>query len=199
MEKLNLLRGVLKRRFPKEKVNALAVMLSLASEKGIISYEEVECDEETKQNLLLLAYKERLLMPVSASKMPLSLAWEGRTFTAKRGEKYEMPNVIRHLISYAMETGEWNPEVAVRKYLKEISEVEMEEMVKVFKEIREEAKESGMMKVTPSFIKQICERNKLKIDLNKLIVEFKGGGIISPCPLKFSKNEVIYEVNPSLV
>ncbi len=162
------MRGVLKRRFPKEKVNALAVMLSLASEKGIISYEEVECDEETKQNLLLLAYKERLLMPVSASKMPLSLAWEGRTFTAKRGEKYEMPNVIRHLISYAMETGEWNPEVAVRKYLKEISEVEMEEMVKVFKEIREEAKESGMMKVTPSFVKQICERNKLKIDLNKL-------------------------------
>jgi len=199
MEKLNLLRGVLKRRFPKEKVNALAVMLSLASKKGIISYEEVECDEETKQNLLLLAYKERLLIPVSTSKMPLSLAWEGRTFTAKPGEKYEMPNVIRHLISYAMETGEWNPEIAVKRYLKEISEIEMEEMMKVFREIREKAKKSGSMKVTPSFIKQIRESKELKIDLNKLIVEFKGGGIISPCPLKFSKNEVTYEVNPSLV
>ena len=182
MEKLNLLTGVLKRRFPKEKVNALAVMLSLASEKGIISYEEVECDEETKQNLLLLAYKERLLMPLSAPKMFLSLAWERRTFTAKPGEKYEMPNVIRHLISHAMETGQWNPEIAVKRYLKEISEIEMEEMMKVFSEIREKAKKSGVMKVTPSLIKQICEGNKVRIDLNKLIVEFKGGGIISPCP-----------------
>ncbi|MEM3766779.1 MAG: hypothetical protein QXU46_07155, partial [Candidatus Bathyarchaeia archaeon] len=138
MESLNRLREVLKRKFPGEQTSLLAAMLASASEKGIISYEEVDCDEETKRSLLLLAYKERLLLPVKTSKNLSSLAWQDRILNAKPGETYEMPNVIRHLINHAKETGEWKPELAVKKYLEEIAEPDADKMLTVFNEIRRE-------------------------------------------------------------
>ncbi|MGQ9545469.1 MAG: hypothetical protein ACUVQX_06755 [Candidatus Bathycorpusculaceae bacterium] len=205
MEDLNLLKEVLNSRFPGETINALAAILLLASKKREISYEEIKCDEEMKRGLLLLAYKERLLLPVStSSKKFLSLAWEERTLTAKVGEKYEMPNVIRHLINYAKETGCWDPEVAVKKYLEEIAEPEADKMVKVFRGIREEIRNSKQVicaarKVTPNLIKRICEKYGLRMNLNRLIVEFKGGGIINPSPPNFSNEEITYETNPSLI
>ena len=60
MEQLNRLREVLKRRYIGEQVSILAEVLALAAEKGKIAYEEIKCDDETKRNLLLLTYKERL-------------------------------------------------------------------------------------------------------------------------------------------
>jgi hypothetical protein len=122
MEQLNRLREVLKRRYPGEQASILAEVLALAAEKGKISYNKIKCDEETRRNMLLLTYKERLLLPTGTTNVSISLAWEDRTLKAKPGETYEMPNVIQHLILHAKETGEWNPETAVKKYLKEIGE-----------------------------------------------------------------------------
>ncbi|MGC8999240.1 MAG: hypothetical protein ACP5JW_07655, partial [Candidatus Bathyarchaeia archaeon] len=106
MESLNRLREALKRRYPREQTSILAEILALASERGRISYGEINCDEETKRSLLLLAYKERLLLPVKTSEPSISLSWQDRILTAKAGETYEMPNVIRHLINHTRETGE---------------------------------------------------------------------------------------------
>ena len=64
MERLKRLVEVLKRRYPGERADVLAEILALAAERGRIAYEEIECDDETKLDLLLLAYKERLLLPI---------------------------------------------------------------------------------------------------------------------------------------
>jgi hypothetical protein len=204
MEQLNRLREVLKRRYPGEQASILAEVLALAAEKGKISYEEIKCDEETKRNLLLLAYKERLLLPTGTTNVSISLAWEDRTLKAKPGETYEMPNVIQHLILHAKETGEWNPETAVKNYLKEIGEPEADKMLNIFKGIIEEVnnpKSQGtMVEITPETIQKVCQKHNLKINMNKLIVEFKGGGIISPNitspPIE---GTITYEINPSLI
>jgi len=178
--------------------------LALAAEKGEISYEEINCDDETKRSLLLLAYKERLLLPIWTSKASISLAWEERTLTTKPGEIYEMPNVIRHVICHAKEKGEWVPETAVKKYLEEIEEPETDKILNAFKEIIEEVNNSTRrcitVKITPNTIKRVCEKHGLKINMNRLIVEFKGGGIISPNITNPSKEGTItYEINPSLI
>ena len=204
MEHLNRLREVLKKRYPGEQTSILAAMLALAAEKGKIAYEEISCDDETKRSLLLLAYKERLLLPIRTGKAFISLAWEDRTLTAKPGENYEMPNVIRHLIFHAKEKGEWNPETAIKKYLQEIAEPEADKMLKAFKGITEEVnnttRQCATAKITPDTIKRVCEKHGLKINMNRLIVEFKGGGIISPNITNPSKEgTIIYEINPSLI
>ncbi len=202
MESLNRLREALKRQFPGEQTTILATTLASASKKGKISYEEIDCNEETKQSLLLLAYKERLLLPIKTSEASMSLAWQDRILVAKPGEIYEMPNVIRHLINHAKETGEWNPEIAVKKYLEEIAEPEAEKMLTVFKEMRREIINSTQhpttVRITPNLIKQAAEKHTLKVNMNKLIVEFKGGGVISPCISNPSKEGITYEINPSL-
>jgi len=69
MEGLNRLGRILKRKFSGEEVGSLAVLLSLASEKGRVSYEEIEGERETKENLLLLVYNVRLLLPVRTSQV----------------------------------------------------------------------------------------------------------------------------------
>ena len=202
MESLNRLREALKRRYPREQTSILAEILALASERGRISYGEINCDEETKRSLLLLAYKERLLLPVKTSEPSISLSWQDRILTAKAGETYEMPNVIRHLINHTRETGEWNPEIAVKKYLEEIAEPEAEKMLAVFKEIRQEiihSKQPSTFKIKPNLIKLAAEKQGLNVNVNKLIVELKGGGIISPNITNPTKEGLTYEVNPALI
>ncbi|MEM3898780.1 MAG: hypothetical protein QXD34_03115 [Candidatus Bathyarchaeia archaeon] len=203
MESLKRLNEVLGRRFPGEQTTILAAVLATASKKGRISYEEIDCGDDIKRNLLLLAYRERLLLPVKTSDASISLAWQDRILTAKPGEIYEMPNVIRHLINHAKETGEWNPELAVEKYLEEIAEPDADEMLTVFKEIRREIKSQtaphATVKITPHLMKQAAEKHKLKVNMNKLIVEFKGGGIINPHVDNPSKEGITYEVNLSLL
>jgi hypothetical protein len=198
MEQLSRLKEALRKRYPGEEVDVLAEMLNLAAEKGSVAYEEVRCDDEAKQGLLLLAYKERLLLPTGTANASMSLAWEDVTLKAKPGETYEMPNVIRNLILHAKEKGEWSPEAAVKRYLEEIAEPEADIMVNVFKGIVEEVKRAGRgaaAKITPETIKKVCRDRNLKVDMSKLIVEFKGGGIISPSV----GSPITYEVNPSLI
>jgi len=81
-----------------------------------------------------------------------------------------MLNVIRHLINHAKETGEWNPEIAVKRYLEEIAEPEADKMLKVFKGIRQEitsqTEQHTTVKITPYLIKQVSEKHGLKIDMN---------------------------------
>ena len=204
MEQLNMLREVLKRRYPGEQVSLLAEVLALAAEKGEISYEEIKCDDEAKRNLLLLTYKERLLLPTGASNVSMSLAWEDRILKARPGETYEMPNVVRHLILHAKEKGEWSPETAVKKYLQEIGESEADKTLDAFKGIIEEVSSlisrGIMVKITSETIKKVCQKHNLKINMNRLIVEFKGGGIISPNITNPPKEGTItYEINPSLI
>ncbi|MGC8998548.1 MAG: hypothetical protein ACP5JW_04015 [Candidatus Bathyarchaeia archaeon] len=113
-----------------------------------------------------------------------------------------MPNVIRHLINHTRETGEWNPEIAVKKYLEEIAEPEAEKMLAVFKEIRQEiihSKQPSTFKIKPNLIKLAAEKQGLNVNMNKLIVELKGGGIISPNITNPTKEGLTYEVNPALI
>jgi hypothetical protein len=77
-------------------------------------------------------------------------------------------------------------------------------MLNIFKGIIEEVNnptsQSTMVKITPETIKKVCQKHNLKINMNKLIVEFKGGGIISPNITNPSKEGTItYEINPSLI
>ncbi|MHA1710605.1 MAG: hypothetical protein ACTSUS_00845 [Candidatus Freyarchaeota archaeon] len=203
MEDLNKLERVLRRLFPDEEIDSLARLLSMASKRGEISYEEIETREETKEDLLLLVYNKRLLLPTEASRVSKTLAWEDRLLILSPGKMYEMPNVIRYLIKDAEETGEWRPDHAVRKYLQAIGEPEAEKILKLFQEVRKKVLNSKTLlktnKITPKLIEECSEKLGLELNIDKAIAELKGGGIISPCPRSFLRCGIRYEINPSLL
>ena len=184
------LKAALRRIFPEEDLDTIAEILSLAARRGSINYEEIKVDDHAKVDTLLLLYEERLLIPSGTSR---SLAWEDRVMELKPGEVYEMPHVIRNLIKRAEETGRWDPNYAVRRYLEDVGENDAERMLELFNNVKDRA--LGR-RITPEQLLEAAERLNLESKIGKIISELKGGGIISPClrnPLKLQ-----YEINPSL-
>ena len=188
------LEEALKRRFPDEDVKLLAKILRKAVEKDSIFYEEVDVPEEVKEDLLFFLVNERLLLP---DKIWKTLAWDERIFMLKNGEKYFMPNVVKHLIKKAEETGEWDPEYAVEEYLREIREREKEKITTLFRRIKEKLR-FRENRLTPEFLKETIDELGLDLNVEKVIIEFKGGGIISPhLGDSIRSKQLKYEVNPS--
>ncbi len=202
MKDLSRLERALEKRFPEEKIVSLARLLSMASEKGKASYEEIKAEKEAKEDLLLLVSSERLLLPTRTSRVSRTLAWEDRLLITKPGETFEMPNVIGYLIKNAEETEEWNPDCAVRSYLEDIGEPEAEKVVKLFLEVKEKVVSSEILsktnKITPELLKESSEKLGLGLEIDKTIAELKGGGIIRPGLRNFSRYGIRYEINPSL-
>ena len=195
---IDKLERILEEKFPDEASSSLARALSLALEKGRISYEEIEsigCSLEE----LLLAFKERLLIPARTSQVSRTLAWEDRILAPKKGETYEMPNVIRYLLSYAEKTGKWDPALAVKKYFEEMGDPEADKMVKLFLGLKKRVIKSRNNKIKPEDLKEISGKLELNLDTDSTIAKLKGAGVISPCLRGFMKYGIRYEVNPSLL
>lgn len=185
------LEKAVKKRFPGEDARHIAEILSIATEKGSIVYDELDMQGDVKDDLLLLLEKERLLIPARTSR---ALAWEDRMMIFRSGEVFEMPNVIGHLMRYVEETGEWGPDHAVSRYLEEIGEKTPEEILSLFNKVKVDVRD---YKITPEAILRASEEFNLTAEIGRIIAELKGGGIISPCLRDPSR--LLYEVNPSLV
>ncbi len=185
------LKQILKDKFPEEETDSLAKILSMASRKGKISYEEIASLGGSIEDLLFL-YKKRLLIPIRTGK---SLAWDDRTILSdkKSWELYEMPNVVQNLIKGVEETGRWNPLRAIQKYLKDIGEPKRAEILELCKKILGEVTLSKTNKVSPELLTEYSR--ELGLDADKTIAKLKGGGVISPC---LRNLKLQYEINPSL-
>ena len=188
------LESFLRKSFPDLDAESLAKILLLAAERGVIRYEDINLNEDLKRELLLFLEEKGFLFPFKTSR---SLAWEDRLMTLKPGEKFEMPHVIRHLIKKIEESGDWNPEYAVRKYMEEIGEPHADKISAFFKRVVEL---SEMGRITPDVLKEASKEFNLSSEIGKIISEFKGGGIISPC-LRTSiwSGFIQYKVNPLLL
>ena len=184
----------LKNRFPflGEKLRVLAEILLFAAEEGKISFDDIH--GEGREEILILAVEERLLIPVRTSR---SLAWEDRILRLEPGEVYEMPNVVRYLVKRANETGRWEPCHAINEYLEEIGEEERESIVDFFEKVRSRVKDRI---VDVEVLKEVLKEVGLRVELGKVIAELKGGGIISPhLRISIPSGIIKYEINPSLL
>jgi len=183
--------SALKRRYRDENVKNIAKILLLASRKGEVSFDELEMDEDEKVDTLLFLFSERLLIPKESSR---TLAWEDRIIRLRPGEVYIVPNVVRNLVDIAVDTGCWNPDAAVARYLDEIGEDQAEKVLEFFKRIRNRA---STLKVTKYDLTEEAEKLGLSQILSRIIAEFKGAGILSPSLL--DPKRFHYELNPSLL
>jgi hypothetical protein len=175
----------------------LSQVLAHAAIKGTVSYREVKgIIKDDPEDVLLLADKWRLLLPVRTAK---SSGWEDRLLTMEDGEAYEMPNIIRYMASEALKSGTWNSENAIGELFKEFNDPNCKQIPELLRRI---AAEAGDQKITGNQIKKICLRLGLSKRVDGLIAALKAAGIISPklrsFPEVFKAGSPIYELNPSV-
>jgi hypothetical protein len=175
----------------------LASVLVKASKRGGISYREVgRIVIDKAEDVLLLGYEWRLLLPVRTTK---SAAWEDRLLLCKLGESYEMPNIARYLVEEAIKTARWDPEHAITHLFKEMDEPAWERMPKLVERLEEQAEN---FRVSADQIKKICGDLDLGDRVDALIAELKASGVMSPKLGSFAEvaqaGSPLYELNPSL-
>ncbi len=179
-------------------LDSWAEVLAFAKDKDLITYDEIEQKIKGNQDdLLLLAYQYRLLIPLKADR---SFAWEDRDLLATYGEQYKIPEVVKYLIENGKCTGEWNPEHAIIKVFKDMGEPQWDKMPRLVRNLGQKARN---YRVNGLQIRDICRNLDLKDQTGRLIAELKGSGIMSPklsSTAAISKaRSPIYELNPSLV
>ena len=183
---------------PVKITSELSQVLAYAAVKGTVYYQEIkEIIKDDPEDILLLADKWRLLLPVRTAK---SSGWEDRVLLLKDGEKYEMANVIRYLIRDALDTGRWDPEKSIIELFKEFGDPDWEQIPGLVRSIADKATDH---KITGNQIKKICLQFGLSNRVDGLIAELKGAGIMSPklgsIPNVLGAKSPIYELNPSVI
>ncbi|MBM3132758.1 MAG: hypothetical protein FJZ95_06985 [Chloroflexi bacterium] len=192
LEGTSRLAKVLEKRYSAEEASCLAAMLRFGCRKDSISYSEIEIDPQVKDDMILLAYEERMLLPMKSIR---GSAWEDRILDYSDHERYNMPLVVRLLVGNAEETGEWAPESAARKALIEVGESRVPEVLRLLAELQPMASqgiEAGVMQA-------VAQRLGIELDMHDTIDRFVRCGIISPKTQRslhsgFAK----YEMNPCL-
>jgi hypothetical protein len=176
----------------------IAQLLETIVGSGKISYEEAKAMiGEDIEDILILGYGWRLLLPVRAAKAG---DWEDRMLTAQPGETYQAVNVVKHLVNNASKTGCWDPETAVKEAFKDIGEPEIDKMRILVARIASQAKGHRINGVQ---IKRLCTELDLEDRIDPLISELKACGIISPKLSSLTDpsrvGTPIYELNPCLL
>jgi hypothetical protein len=175
----------------------IAWLLELVVKNRKASYEEAKAViGEDIEDILILGYGWRLLLPVKAAKAG---DWEDRILVAHPGEIYHTTNVVKHLVRNASETGRWDPETAVTGAFKDIGEPEIDKIQTLVARIASEAKGRRISGVQ---IKRLCAELGLGDRVDPLVSELKACGIISPKLSSLTDpsrvGTPIYELNPSL-
>jgi hypothetical protein len=176
----------------------LSQVLAYASVNVTVSYQEIkEIIKDDPEDVLLLADKWRLLLPVRTTK---SAGWEDRVLVLRDGEIYEIPNLIRYLVKNALDTGEWDPEKSIIELFKKFGEPDWEKITGLVMSMAEKAID---YRINSNQIKEICLQFGLNNKADGLIAQLKAAGIISPklasIPDVAGARSPIYELNPSIM
>jgi hypothetical protein len=175
-----------------------ALTINNACEKGRISFSEVEerCGGNV-EDVLLLCWEWRLLVPVRSSKCG---EWDDRLLLLDPGEIYELPNVVKHLVTSARRTGQWDPDLALTELFSDTDAILRSRIPDLLKKMNAIAH----FNVINAFqIKQACVRAKMNQSVDTLIALLKAGGVISPKLRALSDvvkaGSPVYEINPCVL
>ncbi|MDY6911100.1 MAG: hypothetical protein SVM79_01895 [Chloroflexota bacterium] len=192
-EALSLLTDALSNQFSDEEASNLAKLLSCCCQADSISYEEIDIGSEWKDDVILLAYEERVMLPMKSLR---GSAWEDRVLTFSERERYHMPRVVRFLVARAQRSGQWFVDDAIEKVLEEAGERQIQAMVGFFTRLKSVAPkyelEAGLMQ-------SVKNELGLGLDMHDSIDRFVRCGIISPCTQRsLHTGFSLYQVNPCL-
>lgn len=186
------LKRALGARFSPADAADLAVLLSCACRSDTIVYGEIPIGAPAKDETILLAYEERLLLPMKSIR---GSAWEDRILTYSEDERYHVPPVVRILVHGAQQTARWDPEWACREALTAVGERAVPQVLRLLAELRSvppQGIEAGIMQA-------VCTRLGFELDLHDVLDHGVRCGIMSPRTQRSLHTGLAkYELNPSV-
>ena len=195
---MNRLKEALSSFLKSDDAAKIAQLLELAVRNSKVSYEEARAViGEDIEDILILAYGWRMLLPVKAAKAG---DWEDKMLTTQPGDTYQAVNVVKHLAENASKTGRWDPEIAIAQAFDDIGEPEIDKMLALVAGIASQVKGRRISGVQ---IKSLCTELGLGDRVDPLTSELKACGILSPKLSSLTDpsriGTPIYELNPCLL
>jgi hypothetical protein len=192
MRKSNLLNALLN-LFSKSDAFLLAEFLNNNLYKETIRYKDIDIVESQKNDLILLAFEERILIPIKSRSGP---AWEDKMLDFRNEGHYFIPPVVKAIVNTICDTGEPSCDTAVRKILADVIQKDIDGIIKLLQTTMKHADnysfETGLLEI---FFKASAVDN----DLHDIIDIFVIYGIMSPCPQKSLLTGLSwYEINSTL-
>ncbi|MFA4836242.1 MAG: hypothetical protein WC749_09265 [Dehalococcoidia bacterium] len=193
LEGVSNLAHALSNRFSVEESAYLARVLSEACRRESITYEEIDIPPDWKDDIILLAYEERMLLPMKSLR---SSAWEDRILSFTEKELYHLPRVMRFLVPRAEETSDWHPEYALAKVLQEAGDNRVQETIDFLSKLKTVA---PRCKLEAGRMQSVGADLGLVIDMHDCIDRFVRCGIMSACTQSSLRSGLAeYEINRSI-
>ena len=179
--------------FPGEDAVCLARLLRGAAPKGQVLYEAVDLPDEIKDEWMLWAFEERLLLPRLSRP---GGAWQERLLTLQAGAVYVMPPVVRVLVDAASAFGVLDSAGAIRRTLPETDATRAAQLVQLFDILKHHTVafqlEAGLMHLLNSIYTP-------GLDLHDALDQFVLAGMMSPCTGRsIATGLAWYEINRAL-
>lgn len=179
--------------FSDEEAGYLARLLHSFSPNDTIYYEDIDLPDSLKDDYILMAYEERLIVPQSSRP---GGAWEDRMLQLEAGALYIMPRVIRQLLDLAESTGTFEPSQAIRQTMAEMDEASVAGLLGYFNQLKSHA---VSYKVEGGLLGTLNQGKDPALDLHATVDLFVLLGMMSPCTRgPISSGLVWYEINPAL-
>lgn len=193
MTALDRLASALSIHFSEEETMNMAILINAALQSENVYTEQIPLAEKDKHDCLLMAYEERVLIPVRSRR---ASAWEDRAPRMISEEMFFMPHVARILFNDAAKTGVMDAEEAVRKVLSHHPAEHVDEAVVFLKQMKPHTDarmaEGGLMVA-------VAKKAGIALDVHEIVDACVVGGIMSPCTRGFSTQGLAwYEFHPCL-
>ncbi len=164
-----------------------------ASADTTLLYQEIDLSRTEKNELLLLGYQERVLIPVKTTTSP---AWEDRVINFDAGGTYIISPVARQIPVVFSEKGYFCLETLLKKI---VPDLVTEEAKKLYHLLNTIMTHSTGFKFETGLLKLFYDKLTLQLDLHDTIDLFVINGIMSPCPQKSLITGLSwYEISPAM-
>jgi hypothetical protein len=179
--------------FSKSDAFLLSELLKDNLHKETIRYDEIDIKEGQKKDVILLAFEERILIPVKSRSGP---AWEDKLLDFRNDGHFFIPPVVKALVNTIYDTGKPCCDDALRKTLGDVIHEDVGDLIKLLQTTMKHADnhifETGLMDI---FFKEL----NVDSELHDIIDIFVILGIISPCPQRSLMTGLSwYEINTTL-
>ena len=189
----NNLFNALAKNFSQNDAGLLATLLGENLHAETIRYQDIHVDGRQKKDLMLLAFEERILIPVKSRSGP---SWEDKILDFEKGACYIIPPVVKAVLGTMAETANPACDTAVRRMLAGVMPEDMDGFIQVLQAIMKHADnytfETGLLEI-------FFRKAAMACDLHDFIDVCVIFGIMSPCPQKSLITGLSwYEINATL-
>ena len=190
---INRLAGALSVQLSAEEADKMARLIDAALASENVYTEQIPLSDADKHDCLLMAFEERILIPVRSSQTG---AWEDRVLRFTVGEMFFMPHLARALFEIARQTGTLDSESAVRRVMAHHPAKLIDQSIFFLRQMKPHTKscmaEGGLMAA-------VAQGTGIEMDIHEIVDNCVMAGIMSPCTRGSSMQGLAwYEFHPCL-